>query len=281
MAADEPKDIAEALFAEALESQEKRKRAADGEDVDIDVSIEGDGADDGGVDIDVDVGDGAPEGELAEQGGGMTAEQVVAMTELQDELDRVRDQLERVEAARRDNHDKFMRTLAELENFRKRAAKERQEIVRYGHENLARELLGVIDNFERAMMAAPSGEGLDPQVKSFVDGVRMTHVQLLQTLSRFEVKPFDSKGMKFDPARHQAMSRVPAPDVAPDTIVEEMQKGYTLYERLLRPAMVAVATAAEEAPAAPPPAPAAPAEAAPEAAPAAPAATEGSGEDVN
>lgn len=280
MAADEPKDIAEALFAEALESQEKRKRAADGEDVDIDVSVEGDG--DGGVDIDVDVSGDPPEGELAEQGGGMTAEQVVAMTELQDELDRVRDQLERVEAARRDNHDKFMRTLAELENFRKRAAKERQEIVRYGHENLARELLGVIDNFERAMMAAPSGEGLDPQVKSFVDGVRMTHVQLLQTLSRFEVKPFDSKGMKFDPARHQAMSRVPAPDVAPDTIVEEMQKGYTLYDRLLRPAMVAVAAGADETAAAP----AAPAEApapaaAPEPAPAAPAAPEGSGEDVN
>lgn len=273
MAADEPKDIAAALFAEALESQEKRKRGEGGEDIDIDVSVEGGdaGSEAGGVDIDIDVGGDAPEGELAQQGGGVTAEQVVAMTELQDELDRVRDQLERVEAARRDNHDKFMRTLAELENFRKRAAKERQEIVRYGHENLARELLGVIDNFERAMMAAPSGEGLDPQVKSFVDGVRMTHVQLLQTLGKFEVKPFDSKGMKFDPARHQAMSRVPAPDVASDTVVEEMQKGYTLHERLLRPAMVAVAAGADEATA----------PVAPEAAPAAPESPEGSGEDVN
>lgn len=273
MAAENDKDIAEALFAEALQSAEKReKKTKDDDDLDIDVSVD-EGA---GIDVSVDDAGDPPAppaagGGPAGQGGGATAEQVVAMGELQDELDRVRDQLERVEAARRDNHDKFMRTLAELENFRKRAAKERQEIMRFGHENLARELLDVIDNFERAMGAAPDPEDVGPQVKSFMDGVRMTHVQLLQTLGKFEVRPFESKGQKFDPARHQAMSRIPTGDAAPDTIVEEMQKGYTLHDRLLRPAMVAVAVPVEQG------------TPAPDAAAEPPAAPEGgeSGGDVN
>ena len=249
--ANDPKDIAEALFAEALESQEKRKRETSGEAA----------ADEGGLDIDVDAGDFAADAadaagdDAGDDEGGLSAEDVARFAEVEEELARVKDQLKRVDAARADNNDKFMRTLAELENFRKRAAKERQEIQRFGHENLARELLGVIDNFERALQSLPGGEGLDPQVKSFVDGIRMTHMQLVQALARFEVKPFTSKGGKFDPTRHQAMSRVPTADAEPDTIVDEMQKGYTLYDRLLRPAMVAVATPPGEAATAPAPAP--------------------------
>ena len=99
------------------------------------------------------------------------------------------------------------------------------------------EILPAIDNLERALAHA-SEDGLG----ALVEGIRMTHVMLLNSLKKFGVSPLEATGSPFDPAFHQAMAQVPTDEHAPNTVIEEYQKGYMLRERLLRPAMVTVST---------------------------------------
>jgi len=144
-----------------------------------------------------------------------------------------------VEAAA--NWDKFVRERADLENFRKRTQREKEELLKYGNESLIVEILAVLDNMERALAHA-SEEALS----AVIEGIRMTHGMLLSTLRKFGVTPVETEqGTPFDPAFHQAMCQVESPDQAPNTIVEVLQKGYLLNDRVLRPAMVAVAKARE------------------------------------
>jgi len=180
---------------------------------------------------------------------------------LQAELDRVKGMLEKVEAVRKETNekwlkataetqkaeaekkdfsDKALRALAELENFRKRVAKERADAQKYAPEGLAKEILGVADNLERALDAAQAQPSQDPVLVKLAEGVRMTRTQLMQALARFEIKPFESVGQPFDPAKHQAMSHLDTRDAPPGTVMSEMQKGYLLHDRLLRPAFVVV-----------------------------------------
>jgi len=139
-----------------------------------------------------------------------------------------------VEAAA--NWDKFVRERADLENYRRRVQKEKEELLKYGNEALILEILPVLDNMERAL--AHSDEESQNAV---VEGVRMTHTMLLGALKKFGVSPIDTgRGTAFDPAFHQAMCQVESDDLPPNVVVEEFQKGYLLNERLLRPAMVSV-----------------------------------------
>jgi molecular chaperone GrpE len=138
--------------------------------------------------------------------------------------------------------DQLLRALAEAENTRRRAQKEREDIGKYAVSDFAKEMLSVADNFRRALDAVPSGAA-DPTTKTLMDGVEATERQLLAVLERFGIKKLDLIGQAFDPHFHQVMIEVDVPDAKPGTIVQVLQPGYMIYDRLLREALVAVAKA--------------------------------------
>lgn len=148
----------------------------------------------------------------------------------------IEDQLAAKEKEARENWDRFLRERADLENYRKRVGREKEELLNYGNKSLLEEILPIIDNLERALAHA-SEDGMG----AIVEGIRMTHTMLLATLKKFNVTPIEAVGAPFDSAFHQAMAQVPTDQYEPNTVVEEYQKGYMLKERLLRPAMVTVA----------------------------------------
>jgi molecular chaperone GrpE len=142
------------------------------------------------------------------------------------------------EAEAKNNWDKFLRERADLENYRKRVQREKEEILKYGNESLMLEILPVIDNMERALSHASE----EPNNEAIIEGIRLTHAMLLAVLKKFGVTPIDTeKGCPFDPAFHQAMHQVASSDFPLNTVVDELQRGYMINERLLRPAMVSVA----------------------------------------
>jgi molecular chaperone GrpE len=141
------------------------------------------------------------------------------------------------EAEALNNWDKFVRERADLENYRKRVQREKEEILKYGNESLLLEILPVIDSMERALYHASE----EPHM-AVIEGVRLTHAMLLSTLKKFGVTPIEtSNGCAFDPAFHQAMRQVETTELPPNTVVEELQKGYLINDRLLRAALVSVA----------------------------------------
>jgi molecular chaperone GrpE len=137
------------------------------------------------------------------------------------------------------NWDKVLRERADLENYRKRVQKEKEELIRYGHENLVHEILPAVDNLERALSHVTHEEAQSPVIQ----GVKMTLGMLHGALRKFGVVPIECIGKPFDSAQHHAMSQVETADVAPNCVVDELQKGYMIHDKLLRPAMVTVATA--------------------------------------
>lgn len=139
------------------------------------------------------------------------------------------------------NWDKFVRERADLENYRKRAQKEKEELLKYGNESLLLEILPILDNMERALTHA--SEEIQPGV---VEGVRLTYGMLLATLKKFGVVPLEvARGDAFDTALHHAVHQVECDEVAPNTIADVLQGGYLLNDRLLRAAMVSVAIASK------------------------------------
>jgi molecular chaperone GrpE len=142
--------------------------------------------------------------------------------------------------------DQLLRQMAETENLRKRAERERDETARYAVTKLARDLLDVADNLGRAVSAIEAGqETLSPGVQTFVEGVKMTQSALESTFERHKIQKINPKGEPFDHNFHQAMFEVPTGDHVPGTVMEVLQPGYVLHDRLLRPAMVGVAKALE------------------------------------
>src|SRR5580698_7541864 len=129
--------------------------------------------------------------------------------------------------------DRLLRTLAEMENLRKRTEREVTDARLYGVASFARDVLGVADNIRRALDAVPP--------EALVDGVELTERELLKALEKNGVRQFTPQGEKFDPNVHQAMFEVPDPSVPAGSIVQVMQPGYMIGERVLRPALVAVA----------------------------------------
>jgi molecular chaperone GrpE len=136
--------------------------------------------------------------------------------------------------------DEVIRAKADAQNVRRRAELDVEKAHKFSTEKFARELLTVVDNLERAMASCPE----DELVKPFLEGVEMTQKSLLDTLKKFSVEAIDPEGYPFDPALHQAISMVEAPDSEPNTVLNVVQKGYTNHGRLLRPAMVVVSKAA-------------------------------------
>lgn len=163
----------------------------------------------------------------------------------------------RIAALEADNtelKDQILRVAAEMENLRKRTQRDVQDARTYAVTNFARDMLSVSDNLRRALDTIPA-EALDgdASLKSLAEGVEMTERAMLQALERHGVKKLEPEGQKFDPNFHQAMFEVPNPDLPANTVVQVVQDGYAIGDRVLRPALVGVAKggpkAAESAPA--------------------------------
>jgi molecular chaperone GrpE len=139
--------------------------------------------------------------------------------------------------------DRMLRTLAEMENLRKRTAKEVADSKLYGVTGFARDVLDIADNLQRALDAVPADAraAADAGLTSLIEGVELTERSLLNALEKHGVKKLDPQGQKFDPNFHQAMYEVPDASVPAGTVVQVMQAGYTIGERVLRPALVGVA----------------------------------------
>ncbi|PLP56435.1 nucleotide exchange factor GrpE [Mesorhizobium loti] len=138
--------------------------------------------------------------------------------------------------------DKALRTAAEMENLRRRTARDVQDARTYAIANFARDMLSVSDNLARALEAIPAEAkaAADAGLKALIDGVDITERAMLSALERHGVKKLEPQGEKFDPNFHQAMFEVPNPDVPANTVVQVVQPGYSIGERVLRPAMVGV-----------------------------------------
>jgi molecular chaperone GrpE len=145
-----------------------------------------------------------------------------------------------LEAAREEakqSFEKYLRVAAEFDNYKKRSAKETEDFRKYANEVLLKALLPVVDNLERAINAAKE-EGCDTQ--ALLEGVELTLNELVKVFHQSQVKQIDALGESFDPNFHQAMMQQVSDEHPDNTILQELQKGYTLHSRLLRPAMVIV-----------------------------------------
>ena len=149
-------------------------------------------------------------------------------------------ELEAAKAELAEVKDVSLRVQAEMQNVRRRAEQDVEKAHKFGAEKMAKELLDVADNLDRALQASEADKELDT-VKPLYEGVAMTRDGLTQMMAKFKIASVDPMGETFNPELHQAMSMIEQPDVAPNTVIAVMQKGYTLSERLLRPAMVVVA----------------------------------------
>ncbi len=152
-----------------------------------------------------------------------------------------------LEAVIADLNDKLLRAMAELENFRRRAEKERSDVSKYAIANFARDMLSVADNLRRALDSA-SNQGGDDTAESLAAGVELTERALLAAFERHGITKIEAMGKLFDHDRHQAMYEVEDKDKPAGTIVEELQAGYVLKDRLLRPAMVGLAKGGPQPP---------------------------------
>lgn len=141
-----------------------------------------------------------------------------------------------------DARDKMLRTLAEMENLRKRTTREVADARTYGITGFARDVLDIADNLQRALDAVPAEAraAADPGLKSLMEGVELTERSLLNALEKNGVKKFDPAGQKFDPNFQQAMFEVPDSSVPAGTVVQVIQAGFMIGERVLRPALVGV-----------------------------------------
>ena len=153
-----------------------------------------------------------------------------------------KDRIVELETQLAEMKDQFLRARAETENVRRRGEKEREDALNYGSANFARDILSVSDNLRRALDALPA-EALekDEALKSLATGVELTEKELQAALERHGVTKIDAEGQKFDHNLHQAMMEIPGTEHPPGTVVQVLQVGYVIKDRLLRPAMVGIA----------------------------------------
>jgi molecular chaperone GrpE len=148
--------------------------------------------------------------------------------------------------------DRHLRTLAEMENLRRRTEREVADARTYGIANFARDILAVADSMDRALQAldAEIRDKAEPEVKALLDGVELTERELLKVMEKHGIARLEPQGQKFDPNLHQAMFEVPDPSVSAGTVVQVVQPGYTIAGRVLRPALVGIAKGGPKAQAA-------------------------------
>ena len=174
-----------------------------------------------------------PVEETASEEEAATEEQTEEVS--QEEL--LQNRVAELEAANAELKDQMLRRQAELENYRKRLIRDKEEAVQFANENLIRDLLGFLDNMERALAAAKN----TGDVKGLIEGFEMTQGQLLSTLDKnWGLKAIESVGQEFDPSLHEACMMAVDESLDKETVLDEFQKGYTLHGRVIRPAKVKI-----------------------------------------
>jgi molecular chaperone GrpE len=159
------------------------------------------------------------------------------------ELKAGRAALEALMAENAEMKDRMLRTVAEMENLRKRTEREVADTRTYAIAGFARDMLAATDSLERALSTVPAEVRANAEgtLKSLIDGIELTEREMQRLLAKHGVTPIEAKGQKFDPHKHQAMFEVPDPNAVEGTVVQVVQAGYAIGERVLRPAMVGVA----------------------------------------
>lgn len=170
----------------------------------------------------------------------VTTESATADTGAAPDAERLQQQLAEAQDQAQQERERAIRAAAEMENLRRRAAMDVEKAHKFALEKFAGELLPVIDSLERALEMS---DRENEQLKPTLEGVELTLRSMLNAVGKFGVLPIDPQGEGFDPNRHQAMSMVENPNVAPNTVLAVMQKGYELNGRVIRPAMVMLAKA--------------------------------------
>jgi len=143
-----------------------------------------------------------------------------------------------------ETEERYVRLHAEFDNFRRRSLKEKHESLQFGHQNLVKDLLSAVDNLERALEHGAQGGGAS-EVQGVLDGVELVHRELLGALAKHGVTTIEAEGQPFDPAVHEAMGQVPNAEVPPNTVLQVLQKGYRVHDRMLRPARVLISREAD------------------------------------
>lgn len=155
-------------------------------------------------------------------------------------LEEVQSKLDAREKDYRETYDRLLRVTAEFENYKKRMSREMEDFRKYANQSLLKEMLSVVDHIELAIQAAG---GPSPAGTSMVEGLNLTLKEFLRILEKFKVKPIEAVGQPFNPQMHEAIMQEATDRLPENTIVREMQKGYTINDRLLRPSLVVVAAA--------------------------------------
>jgi molecular chaperone GrpE len=154
-----------------------------------------------------------------------------------DPLKEMEEKLESMEQEAKENYDRLLRTSAEFENYQKRAAREMNDFRKFANESFVKAMLPVVDNLDRAVESSNNDKHADTSV---LEGVKMTVKEILKVFEQYNVKPFESLGKTFDPSLHQAVMQEETEEHPENSVVQELQKGYMMHDRLLRPAMVVV-----------------------------------------
>ena len=158
--------------------------------------------------------------------------------ELENPMEDLEAKLEIQEQEAKENYDRLLRVSAEFENYKKRASRDLAELRKFANQSLIKEMLSVIDNLELAMNSTNGHKTID---QGLLQGLDMTHKEILKVFEKFNVKPIEAKGHAFDPTFHEAVMQEATDEFDENTVINELQKGYLIHDRLLRPAMVVVA----------------------------------------
>lgn len=184
----------------------------------------------------------APAGDAAADAGGAAPDPVAVAQQLAAEVGRLQAQL-------KDANERILRAHADMDNLRKRMEREREDTAKYAITKFACDIVGVSDNFQRAITSVPAdAAAADTALKTLIEGVTMTESEFLKVLERHGVKRIDPLGQPFSPHQHQAMMEREDASVPAGTIVQVFQAGYVIDERVIRPAMVVVARGGAKAP---------------------------------
>lgn len=152
-------------------------------------------------------------------------------------LEDIQSKLDAREKEHQETYDRLLRVTAEFENYKKRMSREMEDFRKYANQSLLKEMLSVVDHIELAIQAASAPSAADT---SMVEGLNLTLKEFLRILEKFKVKPIEAVGQPFNPQVHEAIMQEPCEQLPENTVVREMQKGYTIHDRLLRPSLVVV-----------------------------------------
>ena len=181
-----------------------------------------------------------------EQEEDATENQETTETDREESSDANEDDIQKLKEEIESLKDQRLRAVAELENFRKRAEKDQSDALKYGIANFAKEIINIGDNIERAKSSISEEVRSNESIKSVVDGLDLIAQSTMATFEKIGIKKIESINQKFDHNLHQAMMEIEKNDCEPGTIVQELIPGYTLHDRLLRPAMVGVSKKSQE-----------------------------------